>query len=928
MSTYSSHKKIEKLIKEGKYNEAYKRCEQHFEKNTKISELEIYAELCYKVGNYQKAQAILQKISTLDKNNIRALFNLGILFQANNQIDEAIKSYQEAINRKPTYIDALNNQGLLFSSLKRFTEAEENFRKILSIQPNSYNATNNLGNILASAGRTLEAEGYYKKCIGLNKERCEPYNNLGALYYERGLYEDAKFEILQAIRLNPQYKDAYNNLGNVFKALGKVDDAIDEYRKSISIDPRYKEAIFNMGVALEKIENYTDAIDCYRNALEIDPSYFDAANNLGNVYKIIGNRQKAKECYLLAIKLKNTFAEAHNNLGLLYTEDGELDKAKFHLERAIDIDPKYYIALNNLGNTLRELGCLTEAEKCYVNATGINPTYAEAFNNLGIVRNDMGKRAAATDAYHAALKLKSDYAEVYNNLGLLQQEKGELENSLSNLLMAHKIYSASPEIHSNIGNVMRELGRLQEAERWCRAALMLDPGKSKSHNNLGNILKEIGAIDKAVESYRNALNIKYDPRHHSNLLFTMCLSENLTDASYIEEAKIFGQRNKRQSNIIKKQRIASYQKIKIGFLSGDMRTHPVGFFIEGLLENIDKNKFEVVGYSTVVELDSYGKKIMEKFDLYRFLYGISDENSAKIIGEDTIDILIDLSGHTANNRLPILTFKPATILVSWLGYFASTGLDEVDYILADNYVVPKDSKELFIEKIYHLPNSYICMKPIEDAPIVMPLPALTNGFITFGCFNNLSKVNDDVINIWVNILDAVPQSKLFLKTKQLNTEESKELIKEKFRYLGVGSERLILEGASPRIELLSKYSKIDISLDPFPFPGGTTTFESLWMGVPVLTLSGKDFLSRVGESIMINAGLSEWVAENKDDYVKKALQFSSKIDDLDRTRSKLREQVKESPLFNAKLFAKNFEDAMFNIYKSNLNVNNNCNNTN
>jgi len=927
MSTYSVQKKIAQLIKEKKYTEAYKRCEPHFEKVTKIVELETYAELCYKIGNFKKAQEILQRISSLDKKNFQALFNIGIIFQVNNQIDEAIKSYQEAINRKPDYIDALNNQGLLFASLKRFAEAEVNFQKILSIQPNSYNATNNLGNILAGAGRALEAEEFYKKCITMNKDRCEPYNNLGAIYHARGLYEESKLQILNALRLNPEYKDAYNNLGNVYKALGKVEDSIEEYRKAISIDNNYKEALFNMGVALVDIKKYDDAIDCYNKALKIDPKYHDAANNLGNVYKIIGNRQKAKDNYLVAINLINNFSEAHNNLGLLYLEDGEFNQAKFHLERAIGINPRYYIALNNLGNTLRELGCLIEAEKCYINATSINPTYAEAFNNLGIVRNDLGKRADATDAYNAALELKPDYAEVYNNLGLLQQEKGELESSLRNLMKAHQIYPTSPEIHSNIGNVMRDLGRLQEAEKWCRGALILDSSKSKSHNNLGNILKEIGEIDQALESYRNALSIKYDPRHHSNLLFTMCLSENRSKTSYIEEAKIFGKRNKKQSIILKKRVKSTGEKIKIGFVSGDIRTHPVGFFIEGLLDNIDKNKYEIVGYSTVVELDSYGITLMEKFDLYRFLYGVSDENSAKLINEDSIDILIDLSGHTANNRLTIFAYKPASILISWLGYFASTGLDEMDYILADKYVVPADSKESFTENIFHMPNSYICMKPIACAPKVNSLPALSNGYITFGCFNNLSKINDDVINTWVEILKAAPQSKIFLKTKQLNTDESKKVIKLKFSDRGVDSERVILEGASPRLEHLSRYGQIDIALDPFPFPGGTTTFESLWMGVPVLTLSGEDFLSCVGKSIMINAGYSEWVAENKNDYIKKALKFSSDIENLVIIRSNLRAIVKESPLFNAKLFAKNFEDAMFDIYKRCENINYNTKNS-
>jgi len=295
---------------------------------------------------------------------------------------------------------------------------------------------------------------------------------------------------------------------------------------------------------------------------------------------------------------------------------------------------------------------------------------------------------------------------------------------------------------------------------------------------------------------------------------------------------------------------------------------------------------------------------------------LSDERLAHKIREDRIDILIDHSGHTAHNRLPMFAWKPAPVHVSWLGYFATTGVAAMDYLIADPWTLPESEEANFTEKIWRLPQTRLCFTaPDVDLP-VPPLPALENGTITFGCFNNLTKMNDSVVALWARILTAVPRSRLFLKAKQLGEASVKQSIVERFAGHGIHSERLTLEGRSPRPEYLAAYQRVDIGLDPFPFPGGTTTAESLWMGVPVLTLAGERFLARQGVGLLMNAGLPDWIAADPEDYVARAVSHAGELHRLAALRSGLRAQVLASPIFDAPRFARHFEAALRGMWQA------------
>ena len=616
------------------------------------------------------------------------------------------------------------------------------------------------------------------------------------------------------------------------------------------------------------------------------------------------------------IKLFPEDAEAHNNLGYLLGTLGQLDDAVACLRRAIKIKPNYAEAHNNLGNILQTLGQLDDAVACYRLALKIKPDYAEAHNNLGNALGTLGQLDSSVACLRRALKIKPRYVEVHYNLGITLHEMGRLNEAVNSYRLALKIKPDYVEVHYNLGITLHEMGRLNEAMNSYRLALKIKPDYAAAYNNLGNVLKDLGQLDDAVASYRRALEIKPDyAMAHSNLLFIYNYQSDRSAAMLLAEARRFGDLVARQALPHTDYRNVpqSGRCLRVGLVSGDLRNHPVGFFMESILAALASNasgRLELIAYPSYFRTDPLTNRIKACCHEWHSAVGVSDENLARRIRDDGIDILIDLSGHTAHNRLPMFAWKPAPVQTSWLGYFSTTGVAAIDYFIADPWTAPEAEGAHFTEKIWRLPETYLCFTPPDVDVKVAPLPALNNGYITFGCFNNLSKMNDAVVALWAKVLQAVPGSRLFLKTKQLDEAKVRQSVVNRFAIHGIDAGRLIMEGAAARADLLSAYNRVDIALDPFPYTGGTTSVEALWMGVPVLTLAGERFLSHTGESILQNAGLPEWIAADVDDYVARAVSHTGDPQRLAALRNGLRQQVLASPIFDAPRFARHFEAAL------------------
>jgi protein O-GlcNAc transferase len=438
---------------------------------------------------------------------------------------------------------------------------------------------------------------------------------------------------------------------------------------------------------------------------------------------------------------------------------------------------------------------------------------------------------------------------------------------------------------------------------------------------MGNTLKDLGQTEEALSSYRRALAIKPDfIDAQSNLLYALNHTAYTTE-EHLEEARKYGSMvsAKAGSRFSAWQCAEHPQRLRVGMVSGDLHSHPVGYFLENLLAHIDGTRVELTAYPTDTTADTLTERIQPRFAAWKPLVGLSDEAAARMIHADGIQVLIDLSGHTAGNRLPVFAWKPAPVQVSWLGYWATTGVAAVDFFLADRTGVPEGLRGNFTETVWYLPDTRLCFSPPEFDVPVAPLPALQNGSVTCGCFQNLSKVGDEVLAEWGRIFAALPRAKLRLQCKQLGEPAQAQRMALRLQRAGIAPERVTMHGAVDREQYLAAHAGVDVILDTFPYPGGTTTCEALWMGVPTLTLAGDSLLARQGASLLTAAGLQEWIASSKEDYVSKAIDFAEDLTRLSDLRAGLRPQVAASPLFDASRFAKNFEDALWGMWEQNRN---------
>jgi len=609
-------------------------------------------------------------------------------------------------------------------------------------------------------------------------------------------------------------------------------------------------------------------------------------------------------------------AEAHYNLSITLKWIGRMEEAEISCKQAIALKPDYAEAHNNLGNTQHSTGKMREAEVSYNKAIALKLDYVQAYYSLGVTLNDLDRKGEAELIYNKAIALNPDYAEAHSNLGDLLQESYRLEEAEASCRKAISLKPDLAEAHNNLALTLQKKDKLEEAEASCRQAISLKPDLAEAHNNLGNTLNSFGRLEEAETSFKKAIALKPDFTDcHSNLLFSQS-SSNFEHTRYLKDALGYVESIKKGigPRFSEWSCVREPERLRIGLVSGDFRNHPVGFFLEGVLAQFNSASLELYAYPTSPIENELTARIKPYFSFWSPLCGKSDKEAAELIHNDNIHILIDLSGHTARNRLPIFAWKPAPIQVSWLGYWASSGVPEIDYILGDPFVTPYDEAVHFTEKIWQLPESYLCFTEPNVGLEVMPLPALSTGGITFGCFNKLSKMTDEVVSLRARILHATPGSKLFLKDNQLQEKSVRNKVLSRFAAHGIVADQLILEGPSPRAEYLACYNRVDIALSPYPYGGGTTSAEGLWMGVPVLTKRGDHFLSHLGESIAHNTGLSDWIAADEDEYIAKAVKFSSDLDGLMKLRAGLRAQVLASPLFDAARFAAHFEEAVWSMW--------------
>jgi protein O-GlcNAc transferase len=666
-----------------------------------------------------------------------------------------------------------------------------------------------------------------------------------------------------------------------------------------------------------------DGVEALAQAVALTPADVETWSNLGNAQKARGLLEDAATSHREAVRLKPDHAFGHYNLGTVLMESGQAEAAVESFRRAIELLPGFIDAHYNLGLAWQASGRLEEAARAFQQAVALVPEHADAHYNLGVVLQTQGRLDEAARCFRRTTSLRPDHAQAHCNLGVVLQLQERPGEALPSLQRATACQPGFAEAHLNLGNVLKDLGRYEEALRAYQQAVSLRPDFADAHNNLGSLFKDLGRFDEAQAAYRDALRIVPDYLDAlGNLLFTANYMPAQDPAALLALARQYGELAERQAQAWAADAPAPTpdqggssiaRPLRVGLVSGDLRAHPVGHFLDAVVRAWraqSADRVALFAYATAPHEDALTRRLRACCQAWHNVAHLDDAKLAELIRRDGIDILIDLSGHTAHNRLPVFAGRAAPVQVTWLGYFATTGVPAMDWFIADPWTAPAEFDSQFTERIWRLPETRLCFTPPDVDLPVEPLPALANGHVTFGCFNNLTKVNDEVVHLWSRVLAHVPGSRLLLKSSQLDDATVRRDLMSRFAAQGVDTDRLLLQGKSSREAYLAAYAQIDIALDPFPFTGGTTTVEGLWMGVPALTLAGDRLIARQGVGLMVNAGLPEWVAEDADDYVMRAGHHAADIQALSELRAGLRQQVSGSPLFDAPRFASHLQDAL------------------
>ncbi len=683
----------------------------------------------------------------------------------------------------------------------------------------------------------------------------------------------------QALRQNSRFRGQDSGLPDFQQGLalhmqGDLGGASKIYGAIIESDPENFDALHLLGVAAHQSGHSADAVQLINRALEIQPSSSDAYSNKSAALMDLGLFEEALTSCQAAIQLNSESPEAWYNAGNACSKLGRHHEAISNFIQAIQLKPDYIVAITNLGGELIDVGENAQAIEMLGHALELDPSCARAWLNLGAAWQESGDISKAESCFSNAVELMPNYGKGWINLSNIAYSKGNLMDS-ANLVNEALNFVPEQDAAIALGNCYRALG---QPERACEALRQ------------ANFECEAGSVAQ------------------SNYLLTRLSCPNVTRSDCYEDATHWAALHAPW----KPQPPARPHELKrIGFISPDLRIHPVGFFLESLLTQIQG--VEVFLYANQTEFDAQSERLQSLATQWRQTKTLQTEQFCELIQSDEIDVLIDLAGHTANGRLDVFAKWAAPVQLTWLGYSGTTGMSQFDAIIGDSTVTPWGHEAEFSEPIERLPDSFVCHFLSEDLPDVPERNAKSP--VTFGSFNATSKFNDEVIMAWAQILHSVPQSQLVIKNLYCADPLLQDRVLQTFAGQGIEEHRIEFIGSLSREDHFEAFSRIDIALDTFPYSGATTTVENLWMGVPVVTLAGDRYAARMSASILKCIGHPEWVAEDLESYVQIATQLASDVESLANIRMSLRTEMQASPLTNSQKFCEDFLALIVKIWK-------------
>lgn len=725
------------------------------------------------------------------------------------------------------------------------------------------------------AGDLAEARRLYACLLTADPSHAPALFRSGLLELQEGRSETALGLIAQAAAGALDDTRYQFGLGQALQALGRWSEAAAAYRRVLRADAASTDAHVALGVALQRAGLAVQAAAAYRDALALRADDPVALGNLGALLRERGDVEEAIRLLEAAARIEPHAAAHAINLGIALSQRRDFAAAEAILRSVLAREPGNAEAAFNLGNALRGLGRTREALTEFMRAATIRPDHAEALNNLGNAYKELGDFSAALAAFDAALLARPRYVTAINNLGCL----------------------------------LRTLGRSDEAEDALRRGLAIDPRHAALHDNLGNVLKDAGELDQAIACFRRALEI--DPNNaatHSNLAYALsfqaleaqpvldeCVRWNARFAAPLERCGIDRARD-----------FSPHRRLKIGYVSADFRNHCQSLFTLPLLAHHDRAAVEIFCYSSVERPDEFTRRIARHADAWREARALDDAALCRLIREDGIDILVDLTMHMANGRPLVFARKPAPVQIAWLAYPGTTGIDAIDYRLSDPRLDPDGFDDHYTERTLRLDDSFWCYDALSADFAVSPLPALERGYLTLGCLNNPCKLTDRTLQLWSGVLRALPQARLELMAPPGRHRRG---LTERLGAHGIDAARVSFVEFRPRAHYLRSYHGIDLGLDTFPYNGHTTSLDALWMGVPVVTRVGQTSVGRGGLSQLFQLELLDLAADSDASFVDSAVALAGDLPRLSALRQSLRARIERSALMNAARFARNIENA-------------------
>jgi protein O-GlcNAc transferase len=885
--------------------------------------------LCYQTGRLEEAAAHLAKAAQLRPDQAAFQSNLGAVYQALGKLEAAIECYSQAVALQPDHLQALFNLGLCHFQLGQYDQAEEYYRRALALQPQDAQILTELAQIYRQKGWPATAIDHLEQALALEftPERAQ---ELAELCREAGQLERSVELYCQLLEQDPQRPELHNGLGLTLAEQGKWEEAIAAFRRALDLDPQRVEAHINLGTALLEQDQPEAAIEAYRAALALQPDRPRVYFNLATAYRKLKQPQRALDYYHVALGLQPEYAEAYRGLASFLSDRGlrkvfpcGMADSMAHLSRALGVRPDFAQAYFEAGCLLLDQLRFKEAIPLLEKALEYKPDFALAYNNLGLAYRHLNEPEKEEIQYRQALVHDPQLAEAYCNLGLLLQSQHRNAEALPVLQEAVRLKPDFVEGHRALGSAYKELNRLSEALEALEQALALKPDDPSTYAVLAGVYLQQCRHKEAIQAYRKSAKLAPGViAFHGNILMGLHYAPDFDPEETLREHKKWGDATQAAVAHLRRpyHRDRDLKRpLRIGYISGDFKLHSVSMFFEHVYNHHDHERFQIYCYSNTPHSDMVTERMKEKADGWRDIYKIrSDVEVAELIHEDKIDILVDLAGHTAYNRLGVLALKPAPIQVTYLGYPNTTGLTLVDYRITDAYADPPGMTEKYhTEKLMRLPKSFLCYNPVDIFPPVSELPALSAGYITFGCCNNPTKITPNVVAVWAEILKRLPNARILLKNMRYTDSSVREIFWGHFEEHGVDRQRVHLVGDRQSIpEHLQIYNEIDIGLDPFPYNGTTTTCETLWGGAPVVVLAGNAHVCRVGVSILTNVGLPELVAQTPEEYVEIAVNLANDLERLRHLRHNLRDMMEKSPLRDPQGHARALEQAYRQMWKN------------